>query len=107
MTRYCIIAVLCILVVYGLIEARPILLGPGLSIITPEENASFQDGVVTVSGHAKRATTLVLNGAPILHEENGSFSSVITLPRGGSILTFMATDRFGKQSSITRTVFVP
>lgn len=107
MTRYLMFAVLLLLSVYGLIEARPVIVGPALSIASPANNAPFPSGIVTVSGKAARAAVLTLNGAPILHQEDGSFSSVLTLPRGGSILTLVATDRFGKQARATRSVFVP
>ena len=105
--KYLTIAVLCVIALYGLIEAWPLLRGPELSITSPAENASFADGIVTVSGNAVRTVVLTLNGASILHEENGDFSSTLTLPRGSSILTLIATDRFGRRVSATRTVFVP
>ncbi|MFA6278810.1 MAG: hypothetical protein WCS97_03400 [Candidatus Paceibacterota bacterium] len=107
MTRYLILVVLVILVVYGLVEALPVIVGPNLSIASPSNDGAFPNGIVTVSGKAARAAVLTLNGAAILHQEDGSFSSVLTLPRGGSILTFVATDRFGKRVTATRDVFVP
>ncbi len=107
MTRYFILAVLCVLAGYGLVEARPVIVGPALSITSPADNAVFSNGIVTVSGRAARAAVLTLNGATLLHEEDGSFSSVLTLPRGGSILTLAATDRFGRRITTTRAVFVP
>ena len=107
MTRYLILAVLAIFAGYGLVEARPVIVGPTLSITSPLDNASFTGGIVTVSGKAVRAAVLTLNGAVTLHQEDGSFSSVLTLPRGGSILTLVATDRFGRTVTATRNVFVP
>lgn len=107
MTRYLIFAILSIFIGYGLIEARPLLVGPRLSIISPLHEASFPTGVVVVSGKAERAASLTLNGMNILREEDGSFSSTLTLPRGGSLLTFIVTDRFGKRVTATRSVFVP
>jgi len=107
MTRYLILAVLCILAGYGLIEARPIIVGPALSVASPADRAVFPGGILTVSGKAVRAATLTLDGAPLLHEEDGSFSSVLGLPHGGSVLTLAATDRFGRRVTATRSIFVP
>jgi len=107
LTRYLIFAVLIILVGYGCTEAWPLIAGPSLSVDSPLNNATFPEGIVTVRGKAVRAAQLTLNGAPVLHEENGNFSSTLTFPRGSSILTFVATDRFGRQSATTRTIFVP
>jgi len=107
MTKYLTLAILIILVGYGCIEVWPIIVGPSLSITSPINNESFSDGIVTVRGNAARATALAINGAPVLREENGNFSSTLSFPHGSSILTFVATDRFGRKVTATRTVFVP
>lgn len=107
MTRYLIGAALGILFGYGLLEAWPLMTGPGLSINTPEEGALVDTGIVTVEGRAARAALLTINGAPVLHDQDGNFSSTLTFPRGGSILTFIVTDRFGRTVSMTRHIFVP
>ena len=107
MTKYFIGAVLTIFVGYGLVEAWPLLSGPSLFIDSPTNNAPFPSGIVSVRGKAVRAASLTLNGAPILRDQDGGFSSTLTFPRGGSILTFVATDRFGRTVTVTRTIFVP
>lgn len=107
MTRYLIALVLLIVVGYGFVEAWPLLTGPSLSIISPANNASYPDGIVSIQGNAARASILTLNGAPVLHAQDGNFSSTLTFPRGGSILTFVATDRFGRTVTATRSIFVP
>jgi hypothetical protein len=107
MTRYLIGIVLLILVGYGGIEAWPLISGPGLSIASPENYASFPGGIVEVRGSAPRAVVLMLDGAPLVHDQEGNFSSTLTFPKGGSILTFVATDRFGRTVTATRSVYVP
>jgi len=88
-------------------EAWPLIDGPSLSIISPANNATFPCGIVNIRGNVAHAAALTLNSNPVLHEENGYFSSTLTFPRGSSILTFVATDRFGRKITATRTVFVP
>ncbi|MBU6490805.1 hypothetical protein KGQ25_01410 [Patescibacteria group bacterium] len=107
MTRYLILAVFVVLTGYGLMEAWPLIAGPALSISSPADNASFAGGIVTISGVAARAAQLSLDGAILTHDQDGAFSSTLTFPRGGSILTFVATDRFGRTVTETRTIFVP
>ncbi|MFA5942749.1 MAG: hypothetical protein WC798_03710 [Candidatus Paceibacterota bacterium] len=107
MTRYFIFAILCLFAGYGLVKARPLIAGPKLFIESPANNTPFPNGMVTVSGKAERTALLTLNGRVMLREENGNFSSTLTLPRGGSILTFVADDRFGKRVTAIRSVFVP
>ncbi len=107
MTRYLIGAVLSVLASYGLIKAWPLIAGPALSIESPTNNAPFPGGIVSVRGKAERASAIMLDGAPLLHDRNGDFSSTLTFPSGGSILTFVATDRFGRTVTATRSIFVP
>ncbi len=107
MTQYLIAFVFIVLMGYGLIEAWPLLAGPSLSISSPKNDTPYPSGTVSITGVAVRAATLTLNGAPLLHEKNGHFSSTLTFPRGGSILTFVATDRFGRTVIATRSIFVP
>ena len=107
MTRTLITVVLVILVGYGFIEAWPLIAGPTLTIESPSDNSAFPGGIVEVQGKAGRIALLTLDGAPMLHEANGTFSSTLTFPHGGSILTFIATDRFGRQITTTRNIFVP
>jgi len=107
MTTYLIGAVLASLAIYGSIEVWPLLVGPSLSLASPADHASFPEGIVVVEGKAVRAAELTLNGDTLLHDQNGNFSSTLTFPHGGSILTFRVTDRFGRTVTDVRSIFVP
>lgn len=107
MIKYYIAVALLALGVYGTIEAWPLIEGPSLVIASPQDNVTFADGIVSVSGTVERAAELSLDGAPLLRDQDGNFSSTLTFPAGGSILTFEATDRFGKRVTITRSIFIP
>ena len=107
MTKYLTLVILLLFIGYGVVEAWPLIAGPDISIASPANNATIIGGVVTIRGNAAHAAQLTLDGTPILHEENGDFATVLTFPRGGSILTFAATDRFGKTVIATRNIFVP
>ena len=107
MTRYLIGAVLIILAGYGCIEAWPLIAGPSISIMSPLNNSPVTADSVAIVGYAAHAAALTLDGAPLLHDQSGRFASTLTFPRGGSILTFTATDRFGRTVTETRSIFVP
>ena len=92
---------------YGALEAWPLIAGPRLSITSPAEGAVVPGGIVAVAGNAARAANLTLDGALVAHEENGDFATTLTFPHGTSILTFAATDQFGKRRTATRTIYVP
>lgn len=92
---------------YGLVEAWPLIVGPTLYINSPADNTMYADGIVSLNGHTKRATSIRINELSVLQDQNGDFSSTLTFPRGGSILTFVVTDRFGRTVTATRSIFVP
>lgn len=97
---------LFVLLAYGAIAARPILEGPTLSIASPSKFAVLPDGHAVIEGTAHHTETLWLNGAPLLMDESGNFQATLTLPSGGAILSLTATDRFGREVTERRTVFV-
>lgn len=107
MNRYVIGLFFALLGAYGLFEAWPLIAGPSLSIETPMSFSTFETGVVTVSGESARTASLTLNGTPFLPDQNGTFVKTLAFASGASILTFVASDRFGRTITETRTIFVP
>lgn len=107
MTKPLIAIALAALIGYGLWELHPLLAGPAITLASPANGATVAGGVVTVAGRAARAVALTLDGAPLLPEQNGRFTETLALPPGGSILTLMATDRFGRSVTTTRLIYVP
>ena len=107
LTKVLVGALFTALIGYGLFEAWPLISGPSLALQSPTEGASFEDGVVRVSGNVGRTSALTLNGTPVLPDEQGAFSTTLAFPSGTSILEIKATDRFGRKIIETRTIFVP
>lgn len=105
--KYLIATVLFALVLYGGVEAWPLIAGPSLMIASPLDNAIIAGGIVDIRGRAEHAAILTINGAPVLHDQSGNFSATLTFPLGGTILTFVATDRFGRSVTATRSISVP
>lgn len=91
---------------YGAFEALPLIEGPALTVESPIEGALVTDGALTIEGKVRRAQELTVNGASLLPDEEGYFMSTLALPAGTSILTFAASDRFGRRVSETRIVYV-
>ena len=106
MIRAAIAIVLLLLLIYGVREAYPLLAGPEIRIDAPQERQAIPSGEVLVSGVASRTETLYLNGGPLLIDQDGNFSTSLTLPQGGAILSLTATDRFGRTRTMTRTIYI-
>lgn len=101
------IAILLIVVGYGIHEAIPLIAGPRLYVTGPGNGESFHNGFITILGSTVHTQSVSLDGAPLLTDEKGNFKTTLTLPRGGAILSITATDRFGRSITERRSVFVP
>lgn len=106
-SRLATLLVLVLLVIYGLVKGFPILSGPDIVIDTPAPYATLQSHELVLTGTAVRTDTLLLNDAVLLIDENGRFSTSLTLPSGGAILSLTARDRFGRSITERLSVFVP
>lgn len=107
MARIAVGIVLLLLLGYGAVKALPLLSGPSLSIIVPSAYTTFPEGFIGVSGVAHNTEAVFLNGAPVLIDPEGRFEKELWLPSGGSILTFVARDRFGRSVTERRAVYIP
>jgi hypothetical protein len=107
MSRYLAAFTLLLLALYGGFKALPLLSGPSIHLTSPQEAERFDSGLVVLSGVAEHTENLYLNGSILPIDAEGRFSTTLTLPHGGAILSLTATDRFGKEIRTRRSVFVP
>ena len=83
--------------------------GPTLSVSTLADGSVTSDATLNVSGVATDINSglqsITVNGQPISFDSsNGSFSTSITLDSGANLLTVVATNTLGLQTSKTRTI---
>ena len=57
-------------------------------------NGAKTDNLLKVTGNAKNATTLTLNGREISIDQSGNFSETIALLRGYNVIDLRAEDKF-------------
>lgn len=107
MIRTAIGIVIAFLILYGAIEAYPLIRGPEIIIDIPIDYTTSPDGSILLSGTAKRTETLRLGDGILLIDEQGHFEEILVLPKGTSILVVTATDRFNRKETKERTVYVP
>ena len=107
-TRNLVLAVLAALLIYGAMEAWPLVAGPSLTVLSPTDGETVPEGgVVAIEGTALRTVALSLDGARVLPDATtGDFETQLAFPAGTSILTFVARDRFGRSRTTTRTIYV-
>jgi len=81
---------------------------PTLNITQPTQNLVTKNASLIVAGTTNDVTsspvTVTVNGDSVTVNDDGSFSTTITLTEGTNNITVIATDKAGKQSTVTRTV---
>lgn len=96
---------------YGLFEARKLIDGPDITILSPLDGAATSSVAVTITGTAENISFLTINDAPSYTDEHGVFVYRFSPPAGYTVITVAATDRFGrrahKQVSITVLSYCP
>ena len=90
---------------YCLFQARFLILGPQVSITTPTDGETAGP-VVIVSGKARNAAWISLNGQQIFTDEKGLWKEKLIVSAGVSIMTVTVRDRFGREEEESvRVVF--
>lgn len=93
------LGILCfvlVMILYGLFQARNLLMGPVVLINTPKNGAMSAEALTTITGEARNISEITLNDRPILVDEEGYFEEQLLLPQGYTIMTLEARDRFGR-----------
>lgn len=81
---------------------------PTLNITQPTQNLVTKNASLIVAGTTNDVTsspvTVTVNGSTVAVNPDGTFSTTVTLTEGTNTITVIATDKAGKQSTVTRTV---
>lgn len=101
-----IIAVLAILGLYVIFQARNLILGPRLAIISPKPNETITGPVIEVVGSAENVSFITLNDHQIFIDDTGHFKENLLPSPGLVILRLVGKDRFGRQNSLEENIFV-
>jgi len=97
-----IVGFLVFIVGYAVLNTRLISKGINLKINGIENGKIYEEGSIDITGNAKRARHVLVNGREINLNQEGEFSDVLIILPGYNIITISAEDKFGK---ITKQVF--
>ena len=101
------IALLVLISVYVLFQARFMIAGPQIVLLTgpPIHNNTR---VIELTGTAYNITHLWLNDRPIYTDEAGHFTEALVLENGYTVATLRAKDRYGRETRVERAfVYTP
>jgi hypothetical protein len=99
------VAFLALILLYSLFQARFLILGPQVKIISPTNGASVPAGLVVVTGSASNVSWLSLDDRQIFTDQLGRWSEKLIASPGTSIITVKARDRFGRTKVRTVDIF--
>lgn len=85
---------------YGLFEARRLLQGPDIQVLSPRPGSATSSVVVTIEGTAENISFLTINDAVAYTDESGKFVYRYAPPAGYTEILVAATDRFGRSARV-------
>lgn len=99
MKRALVVFVVLVVLLYGLFEARRLLEGPRVIIDSPLNGSATSTEALRVMGRAENISFLTINDRPSFTDERGNFEELLSLPKGVTVITVSAIDRFGRRVS--------
>ena len=89
-------AFLLLIALYTLFQARFLILGPEITIASPEDGATVSGPAFDVIGTAKNVSYLTLDGRRIYTDESGHWQERLVGAEGYNIVNVVAKDRLGR-----------
>ncbi len=80
---------------YASFVSHNLIVGVKIKNVNLVDGAKVINSVQEITGNAKNATNLILNGREISIDENGNFNETIALLSGYNIINIKARDKFG------------
>lgn len=91
---------------YLLAQYQSFAAAPLIDISSPKDGLQVNNGTIEVSGRTDPDASLRINGQSVQLTESGAFSVSVTLPDGTTQLTFSATNKLGRVTTVNRIVNV-
>lgn len=87
--------------VFVLGNMKDLLLGSSLTIDIAPDGTTLSDGFLPLSGKARHARAVLVNGRTLFIDRDGNFSDGIILSPGYNVVEFALRNQFGKQTTRT------
>jgi len=84
-----------LIIIYAIIGSRDLIWGVKIRNVNLVNGATITENIIKLTGNAKNAINLTLNGREISVDQSGNFSETIALLSGYNIINIKAKDKFG------------
>ncbi len=82
------------IIVYAFFRSHDLIVGVKIKDVNIVDGSTVTESVLRVTGNAKNAVNLTLNGREISIDQKGNFDETIALLAGYNVLNIRAMDRF-------------
>jgi hypothetical protein len=86
-----------IIVVFAFINSMDLMFGVKIKNVNIVDGSTMTNSALDITGIAKNAKNLTLNGREISIDKKGNFNEAIILSSGYNIVTIKAKDKFGNE----------
>ncbi|MFZ2205722.1 MAG: hypothetical protein WAV23_03975 [Minisyncoccia bacterium] len=83
------------ILIYAFFISRDLIFGVKIKNVNIIDGSKVADSVMKITGVAKNAINLTLNGRDISIDQQGNFNETIILLPGYNVIEIMAKDKFG------------
>lgn len=91
-----VILLVVVIIGYGIWISRDLLFGITMRVSGIEDGTSVTAPILELSGVARHANAVTLDGRPVAMNEHGDWADAIALLPGYNVVTVAATDKFGR-----------
>ena len=84
---------------YAYYQTHNLIMGPIVTIETPENGITFSSPVAEITGGTKNISEITINDRHIFVDESGTFKEKLLLSPGYNIITLQAKDKFGRTAT--------
>jgi len=84
-----------LIIIYVILGSKDLIFGVKIKNVNLVDGATVTNNIINLTGTAKNAINLTLDGREISVDQNGNFSETIALLSGYNIINIKAKDKFG------------
>ena len=84
-----------LIIVYAFFVSKDLIYGVKIRNVNLKDGTTVTDNIINLTGNAKNAIKLILDGREISVDQKGNFNETIALNPGYNIIDIRAQDKFG------------
>ncbi len=86
-----------LIIIYAFFRSKDLIFGVKIRNVNITDGAKMENSALHITGNAKNAILLTLNGREISIDQQGNFDETIALSLGYNIVDIYARDKFSKE----------